>query len=170
MAFCDLRKCRLLRFVKAYLRQHPQAFIDGKAGHRCKKALGIRVHWITEDLIFIRQLHKSSLTQHTYPVCKILHNRNIMGDEDDRDSPVPPNLVEQIDHIGLHRRIQITHWFIGNQALRIHDQRPHDLHPLPLSTGYLKGITINDIALLCSNNQGILILRGAGFSAIDWTF
>lgn len=39
MAFCDLRKCRLLRFVKAYVRQHPQAFIDGKAGQDVKRLL-----------------------------------------------------------------------------------------------------------------------------------
>jgi hypothetical protein len=43
-----------------------------------------------------------------------------------------PDLLEQVEHPGLHRDVERGDGFVGDQQLGLHHQGPGDADPLPL--------------------------------------
>jgi hypothetical protein len=55
-----------------------------------------------------------------------------VGDEQHREVQPLADLVEQPEHLGLHRDVQRRDRLVRDQQLGLHRQRPGDADPLPL--------------------------------------
>ncbi|MOA12453.1 hypothetical protein D3C78_1324480 [compost metagenome] len=68
---------------------------------------------------------------------KLLHDRQVMGDEDHGHAAFLLQVADEIEDLRLHRHIQRGGRFIGNQHVRIVGERHGDHHTLSLAAGKL---------------------------------
>jgi hypothetical protein len=76
------------------------------------------------------------------PVGDVMHDRQVMRDEDDADAELSLKVFEQVDHLRLHGHVESGHRFIADQHLRPHGQCAGDADPLPLATGELVRVAV----------------------------
>ena len=58
-----------------------------------------------------------------------------MGDEDDGDIKIGTQILKQLENLRLHGDIQRGGWLIGDEYLRISDQRHGNHHSLTHAPG-----------------------------------
>ncbi len=68
---------------------------------------------------------------------QMLHHPEVVGDKQKRDAAVVAQVGKQIDDLRLNRRIEGQDGFIGDDKIRVEDQRPGNTDPLTLAAGKL---------------------------------
>ncbi len=67
----------------------------------------------------------------------MLHHPEVVGDKQKRDAAVVAQVGKQIDDLRLNRHIKGRDGFIGDDKIRVEDQRPGNTDPLTLAAGEL---------------------------------
>ena len=71
-------------------------------------------------------------------------------------------VLQQVDHLRLHRDVQRGHRLVGDDQVRVHGQRPGDADPLPLPAGELVRVLAQRA---CSAARPRTAARAAGRSS-----
>ena len=85
------------------------------------------------------QLHDAALVDDGDAVGDVAHHGKIVGDEQVGDAAFLLQAAQQVQHLCTDGHIQCADGLIGNNELRLHDQRPGDTDALALSAGKLVG-------------------------------
>ena len=83
----------------------------------------------------VREFHNFAQIHDRDAMGQVLHRRQIMTDEQQRQTELVLQIDKKIDDLCLDRNIQSRHRFIANDQIRARRQRPSDADPLPLATG-----------------------------------
>jgi hypothetical protein len=67
----------------------------------------------------------------------MLHHPEVVGDKQKRDAAVVAQVGKQIDDLRLNRHIKGRDGLIGDDKIRVEDQRPGNTDPLALAAGEL---------------------------------
>ena len=70
----------------------------------------------------------------------------VVGDDDQRDAAVRVERLQQVHHLGPADAVQVAGRLVGEDHLRVADQRPGDRHPLLLAAGELVGRVVEPVA------------------------
>ena len=90
----------------------------------------------------IAGFHNPAFFHHHHPVAEIADNRKIMGNKYGGKTKFPLQVIDQVQHLGLHTHIQCRHGFIKYNEIRIQGKRPGNHNPLPLPPGKFMGIPV----------------------------
>ena len=96
---------------------------------------------IGEQLIRGSQLHHLAEVHNADTVGEVLNDAQVMGDEQNRQTQLLTQVVQQVDDLRLNGNIQSGDGLVGDQQLGVHDDRTGDADTLTLATGELVGIT-----------------------------
>jgi len=84
-------------------------------------------------------LHDPASLQHDHPVAEAAGHVEVVGHEQQAQAQALLQLLEQVEHIGLHLGVEHAHALIAEQHLRLQDQGAGDGHPLLLASRELAG-------------------------------
>ena len=123
-------------------------------GRDCgKKASGIRMHWILENLLRSTCLKQMSQMKNSDTVWNIFYHRKVMSNKQIRSTCLLLNILHQVYHLRLNR-------IIRNNQLRVHDQRTGNADTLSLSAGKLMRVScrmLRSKTNLCQNGFDLLL-------------
>ena len=88
-------------------------------------------------------LHHPALAHHGQEVAHLRGHAQVVRDEQHRQVQPRLDLVEQLQHLGLHRHVQRRHGLVGHQQLGVHHQRAGDAQPLALAAAELVRVTFH---------------------------
>ena len=80
-------------------------------------------------------LHDTPQIHHRHVVGDVLHDRQIMRDEQISEAEFPAQFDEQIHHLGLDRDIKGRNRFVEHEEVGLQNKRAGDRDPLPLAAG-----------------------------------
>ena len=89
-------------------------------------------------------------------VAHVLHYAQIMGDKNNRNAELLLQVVEQVEHLRLHRLVQCGHRLVGQDDFRLHCQGPRHRHALPLPAAQAVGVFVEE-GLLHSNRVQVAV-------------
>ena len=93
------------------------------------------------------KLHQLAPVHDPHPVAQVLHHGQVMGDEQDGEPVLLPQMGKQVDDLGLNGHVQRRHRLVRHQQPRLHGESAGDGHTLALAAGQLRRILVQ-IALL----------------------
>ena len=79
------------------------------------------------------KLDDAAEVHHRDPLTDMLHDRQIMGDEEVGQAQFALQVDHQVDHLRLHGDVERGDRFVGNDEPRIERQRAGDAEPLALA-------------------------------------
>ena len=94
------------------------------------------------DVVPGADLHDLAQVHHGDPVGDVPDDRQVVRDEQVGQPELVLQVLQQVDHTGLHRHVQRGHRFVQDQQLRVQRQRPGDTDPLALAAGELVPVTV----------------------------
>jgi hypothetical protein len=71
------------------------------------------------------------------------HHREIVSNEQIRDTEFSLQVHQQVDHLRLHRHVESRHRLIADDQLRVERQRSRDPEPLALPAGEFVGVLVD---------------------------
>ncbi|KAG1470936.1 hypothetical protein G6F54_014517 [Rhizopus delemar] len=74
------------------------------------------------------------MAHHHHAVGNLGHPAHVVRDEQHADAGALAYLLQQFQHLRLHRYVQRRYGFVGHQDLRVHDKRACDADALALAT------------------------------------
>ena len=83
-------------------------------GHRSHQGLGVGVLRVVEQIGRCPSLHDLPLVQHHDLVAQVVHHGQIVADEQEAHAKFLLQVLQQVEHLGLHRHIQRAHGLIGH--------------------------------------------------------
>jgi hypothetical protein len=87
------------------------------------------------EVAYRRDLHHPAEIQHHDAMADMLHHREIVRDEQHAQAALALQLVQQVDHLRLHRHIQRGHRLVGDDIGGFDNQCAGDTDALALSAG-----------------------------------
>ena len=84
-----------------------------------------------------RLLDQRAEVHHADPVGDVPDHREVVGDDQVGQAELVLQVLQQVDHLGLHRDVQRGHRLVGDDQVRVDRQRPGDADALPLAAGEL---------------------------------
>ncbi|MNV37766.1 hypothetical protein D3C71_1292970 [compost metagenome] len=96
-------------------------------------------------LIVGAQLDGMTKIHHQHAVRNMLHHRQVVGDEDERQPHFPLQFLQQIDNLRLNRDVQRGNRFITNNQLRFQNQRTSNTDTLTLTARKFVRIAVNQV-------------------------
>ena len=95
---------------------------------------------IAEDLSHRAELHDLAQIHDSHSVAEIFDRRQVVGDEQVRESELLLQGNEQVDDLGSHREIEHRGRFVKDDQLRVRGEGARNAHALLLATTHLMGI------------------------------
>ncbi|KAG1318371.1 hypothetical protein G6F62_012391 [Rhizopus arrhizus] len=92
--------------------------------------------------------HLAALHDHD-GVADLRGHAQVVRDEQHADAGALAYLLQQFQHLRLHRHVQRRYGFVGHQDLRVHDNRACDADALALATGQLHA-TLADVGVIAT--------------------
>ena len=92
---------------------------------------------MVEELIGLRQLHDLAQVHDGDAVADVAHDREVVGDEDDRQPQLALQLGEQVDDLRLDRDVEGRDGLVGHHELRLQGDGARDADALALAAGEL---------------------------------
>ena len=83
------------------------------------------------DLADLAEVHDDDAIAH------VLHDREVVRDEDQREAVAGLHVLEQVEDLRLHRHVERRHRLVADDQLRVGDDGARDRDALALSTGEL---------------------------------
>ena len=102
------------------------------------------MHRVRVDVTAGHFLDQLPQIHHDHLITEMFDYFEVVADEHQREAELFPKVHQQIEHLRLHRHVQRRNWFIGNDELRFHRQRPRDIQSLPLAAGKFMRKTISN--------------------------
>ena len=90
-----------------------------------------------------RHLADLAEVHHHDDVRHVLHDRQVVGDEDERDAVLDLEVLEQVEHLRLHRHVERRHRLVADDDLGVEHERPGDRDALGLAAGELVGAAVH---------------------------
>ncbi|MMZ62014.1 hypothetical protein D1872_241970 [compost metagenome] len=75
--------------------------------------------------------HDLTGIHHRHPVTHFSHDSQVMGNKNNRGSPLLLQLLHQLENLRLNRHVQSRRRFIRNQNIRVGRHRHRDQYALP---------------------------------------
>ena len=88
------------------------------------------------------RLHHPAEIEHHDPVADVLHHGEIVGDEDERDAEVAPEVAKQVDDLRLHAHVEGRDRLVADHQARLHDEGAGDADALALAARELVRIAV----------------------------
>ena len=121
--------------------------------YRRNQRLGIGMSGRREYLPGRCDLHQSAQIHHTDVIADVLHDGQIVRNEQQGDVPLALQANDEIQHLRLDGYIERRYGLISNQKLRIQRQRPGNADALALATGKLMGIAMRSLRTQAHESQ-----------------
>ena len=115
------------------------AVLDHRVGHRHggQQRPGVGVQRLGVEVVGGGLLDHAAEVHHADPVADVPHHGQVVGDDEVGEVELLLQLVEQVDHLGLHRHVEGRHRLVGDDQLGLDRQRPGDADALALAAGEL---------------------------------
>ncbi len=122
--------------------------LGGRVGHRDRldQRLGVGVRWPAVDVIAGPQLDDLAEIHDRDPIREVLHDRQVVRDDDRGALVLGLEALHQVEHLGADRDVERTDRFVGDDHLGLEHQHPGERDPLALSTGELVRIALERVA------------------------
>jgi hypothetical protein len=86
----------------------------------------------------------------------VLHDRQVVGDEHQREVVAGLEVVEQVEDLRLHRHVEGGHRLVADDQVGLHDQRPGDRDALALPARELVGPLVQgDVGVEAHRVEGL---------------
>ena len=121
--------------------------------YRRNERLGIGMSGCCQDLPGRCDFHQSTQIHHTDVIADVLHDRQIVRNEQQCDVPLALQANDEIQYLRLDGYIERRYGLISNQKLRIQRQRPGNADALALATGKLMGIAMRSLRTQAHESQ-----------------
>ena len=113
-----------------------------RAGHRevrhgCEQHPRVRMPGQLEQAPCRRKFDDAAQVHHPDPVCDVVHDGEIVRDEEVREPHAPLQIAHQVQYLRLHRDVQRRSRLVAHQEARLGGERARDRDALPLSPGEL---------------------------------
>jgi hypothetical protein len=86
------------------------------------------------------RLHDPSAVHDGDAIAHVLHERQIMGNEEIRKAQLLTKVAQEVDHLSADRNVEGTHGLVQDDQLRFHGQGPGDPDALSLTATEFVGI------------------------------
>src|SRR5690606_36582668 len=93
------------------------------ARHFGKQCGGIGMVWPLEDLFGTARLYHAAQIHDHNAVCDVVHNTQVMADEQVCQVQLPAQVHEQVDDLRLDRDVERGDAFVANQKFRLYSKR-----------------------------------------------
>ena len=87
-------------------------------------------------------LHELAEVHDPDPVAEVPHHRQVVRDEQVGQAEVALQVVEQVEHPGLHAHVECADRLVEHDHLGFHGERPRDADALALTAGELVRIAV----------------------------
>ena len=118
------------------------AVLDGGVGHghgrHQRPRVGVQRRVV--ELARLRLLDQPAEVHHTDPVADVADDGEVVGHDQEGQPELVLQLLEQVDHLGLHRHVERADRLVGHDQLGVDRERPGDADPLALAAGELVGV------------------------------
>src|SRR5947207_4362533 len=137
--------------------------------YRGEQGLRVRVPRVGEQLALVRVFHDASQIHHRYACGDVLHDGEIVSDENVRQPEPLLEIGQEIDDLRLDRDVERGHWLVADDELRLRRERARDADALPLSAGELVRITLGVLRCQADELQqlGDTLAMPAGRQAVQ---
>jgi hypothetical protein len=88
-----------------------------------------------------RRFHDPSVVHDGHPIAHVLHERQIMGNEETRQAKLLTKVGQEIDHLSADRDVEGTHRFVQDDQLGFHGQGPGNPDALSLPATEFVGVS-----------------------------
>ena len=95
----------------------------------------------------VAHLHDPPAVHHRHAVADVLHEPQVVGDEEIRQLQPRLQVQKQLHHLRLNRDVQRRHGLVGDDERRAERQRARDADALPLAAAELVRIPVQVAAL-----------------------
>ena len=128
-------------------------------GQAAEQADGVGMLRVVEDLGRRALLDDLAGVHHADAIADAAHHTEVVGDQQDGSTGLFAQRRHEVEHLGLHRRVEARGGLVENQQLRIAGQRHRDHDALLHTARQLVRIAIED-ALGVGNAHAIECLNG----------
>ena len=113
--------------------------VDRRVGHRDRREQrrGVRVRGRLVELVGPADLADLAEVHDGDPVADVLHHREVVGDEDQRQAVARLHVLEQVEDLRLHRHVERGDRLVADDQLRLGRDRAGDRDALALAAGEL---------------------------------
>lgn len=128
-----------------HITRQDDAFFDfPRVGHRNGRhqSLGVRMLWRFEQFFRIRHFDDFPEVHDRHFVGHVLDDAQIVRDEQVGQVELFLQVEQKIDDLRLHRDVERRYGFIGDDEVRLQDDRPRDSDALALSAREFMRITV----------------------------
>ncbi len=94
----------------------------------------------------VRQFDDLAQIHHRHAVRQVLHDGEVVADEQQRHAELVLQIDQQVDDLRLHRHVQRRHRLIADDQVRARRQRARDADALPLAAGEFVRIAADRVA------------------------
>jgi hypothetical protein len=101
--------------------------------YRRQQRLGVRVARLGKQRIATGGLHQLSEIHHRHVIAEMLHHAKVMGDKQKGNAEIVAQIGKQVDDLRLDRDIQRRDRLVGNDKVRVENQRPGNPDTLALT-------------------------------------
>jgi len=113
--------------------------------HGSQQGTGIGMGGREEDLLRSALLHDLAGIHDVDAVGHVGHHAHVVGDEDNGQVPLPLDLVDEVQDLGLHRHVQCGGGLVADQYIRVAGQGDGDNDTLAHTAGELEGILVEAV-------------------------
>ncbi len=103
--------------------------------HHREQCLGVGMLRRGHDLLGRAHLEDATEIHHRHPVGDVPGQAEVVGDDDQRQTQFVAQPQQQGEDLAADRRVKARHRLVGDDDLRVEDERSRDHHPLALPAG-----------------------------------
>ena len=98
-------------------------------------------------LVGVAELDDLAHVHHRDPRGEDLHDAEVVADEQAGEALLALELLEQVEHLGLHRDVERRGRLVGHEQVGLEGEGAGDADALALTTGELVGVAVPEAAL-----------------------
>src|SRR6266513_199703 len=110
--------------------------------HRREQRLRVRMLGVAEQLFGLRQFHDLPEVHDGDPVADVLHDRQVVRDEQVRQPELLLQLLQEVEHLRLDAHVQRRDRLVGDDELGIDGEGAGDADALPLAAAELVRVPV----------------------------
>src|SRR5258708_24514091 len=114
--------------------------------HRGQQGLRVGVPGRGENLTFVAQFDDLAEIHHGNPMGDVLDDREIVADEQQRQTQLALQVLQQVDDLRLDGNIERGDGLVAHDQVRFGSERPRDGDALALAAGELVGPAVRGVA------------------------
>ena len=112
-----------------------EAVLELGPGHRGEQCPRVGVNGALEQGLAGGDLHQASRAHHRDAVGHVVHHREVVRDEDIGQAELALEVLQQVQHLGLHRDVERGHRLVADEELGLEGEGARNADALALSAG-----------------------------------